>query len=82
MLKTVVLHNMFMEMVIHFIFHNSLMKIIPPPPRKTKHLFEIKIFCNINVFSVSFDQFNVSLLNKSLNLFKKKNLFGFDLTDE
>ncbi len=31
-------------------------------------------FCNItNVFTVTFDQFNVSLLNKNMILFKKKN---------
>jgi len=32
----------------------------------------IEIFCNIiNVFAVNFDQFNVSMLNKSINLKKK-----------
>ncbi len=32
----------------------------------------IRKFCNtINVFAVAFDQFNASLLNKSINLFKK-----------
>ncbi len=31
---------------------------------------KIEIFCNpINVFIVTFDQFNVSLLNKSIRLF-------------
>ncbi len=35
---------------------------------KEQHLFEIKILCNIiNVFTVTFDQFNESLLNKSKN---------------
>ncbi len=30
-----------------------------------QHLFEIEIFCSIiKVFTVAFDQFNVSLLNK------------------
>ncbi len=30
-------------------------------------------FCsNVKVFAVSFDQFNASLLNKSINLFLKK----------
>ncbi len=29
------------------------------------------IFCNIlNVFTVTFDQFNASMLNKSINFFK------------
>ncbi len=36
-------------------------------------LFEIEIFCNIiNVFTVTFYQFNASLLNESTRLFKKK----------
>ncbi len=45
-----------------FIFQDSLMN------RKFKrpHLFEIEIFCNIiDVFTVTFDQFEASLLNKS-----------------
>ncbi len=34
---------------------------------KEQHLFEIEIFCNIiNVFTVTFNQFNVSLLNTSI----------------
>ncbi len=38
-----------------------------------QHLFEIEIFCNIiNVFTVTFDQFNESLLNKSINFLKDK----------
>ncbi len=33
---------------------------------KEQHLFEMKIFCNIkNVFTVTFDQFNASMLKKS-----------------
>ncbi len=37
------------------------------------HLFETEIFCNMtNVFPTTFDQFNVSLLNKSIDSFKKK----------
>ncbi len=32
------------------------------------------MLCNFrNVFTVTFDQFNASLLNKSINLFEKKN---------
>ncbi len=35
---------------------------------KEQHLYEIEIFCNIiNVFSVTFHQFNASLLSKSVN---------------
>ncbi len=28
------------------------------------HLFKIEMFCNINVFNLTFDQFNASLLSK------------------
>ncbi len=39
-----------------------------------EHLFETKIFCNfINVFIVTFDQFNPFLLNESINFFQKSN---------
>ncbi len=39
---------------------------------KEQHLFKIEIFCNtMNVITVTFDQLNVTLLNKSNNLFKK-----------
>jgi len=32
---------------------------------KEQHLFEIEIFCNIiNIFTVTFDQFNASFLNE------------------
>ncbi len=35
-----------------------------------QHLFEIEIFSNIiNVFTVTFDHFNASWLNKSINFF-------------
>ncbi len=35
---------------------------------KDKHLFKMNIFCNIiNIFTVTFDQFNTSLLNKRNN---------------
>ncbi len=35
---------------------------------KEQHLFETENFCNIiNAFTVTFDQLNVSLLNKSIN---------------
>ncbi len=37
---------------------------------KEQHLFEAEIFCYIiNVFAVTFDQFKLSLMNKSINLF-------------
>ncbi len=50
MLKTV---HIFVETVIHLNFQDSQK--------------EIEIFCHIiNVFSVTFDQFNVSLMNKSV----------------
>lgn len=40
--------------------------------RKVQHLCEMEIFCNtVNVFTVSVDQFNVYLQNRSINL--KKN---------
>ncbi len=39
---------------------------------KKKYLLEIEIFCKIiNNFTVTFDQFNVSLVNKSIHFFKK-----------
>ncbi len=39
---------------------------------KEQQLFEIESFCNIiNVFTVTFEQFNAFLLNKSINFFKK-----------
>ncbi len=61
MLKTVVLHNIFMETVILFIFQDFL---INRKCSKEQHLFEIEILCNIiNLFSVTFDQFNESLIN-------------------
>ncbi len=46
---------------------------------KEQHLFQIEIFCDIiNVFTVTFDQFNASLMNNSINFVqickkKKKN---------
>ncbi len=40
---------------------------------KEEHLIKIEIFCNImNVFTVAFDKFNASLLNKNINFLKKK----------
>ncbi len=36
------------------------------------HLFKIEMFCNINVFNLTFDQFNASLLSKNVFLSKIK----------
>jgi len=39
--------------------------------RNEQHLFEIEVFCNIkHVFTVTFDQFNASLLNESVHFFQ------------
>ncbi len=68
MLKTIVLHNIFLETEIHFIFQDSLMN----RKFKKQHLFEIETFCYIiNTFIVTFHQFNASLL-KSINFFNRK----------
>ncbi len=41
---------------------------------KQQHLFVTEICYNIrNVFNVTFDQFNASLISKSINLLKNKN---------
>ncbi len=56
-LKTVVLPNFFVET--NFFQDSSINK-------ELKSNYLIDIFCNIiNVFTVTFDQLNVSLLNKS-----------------
>ncbi len=61
MLKTVVLHNILVETVKHFLFWRI-------ESSKEQHLLEMEIFCNIiNIFTVTFDQFNAALLNKSIN---------------
>ncbi len=45
--------------------------------RKSKNNFETEIFCNIiNAFTVTFDEFNATLLNKSINLSQKENVLG------
>ncbi len=62
MFKTVVLHNIFVETVIYLFFQDSQIN------RKFKRTAFIRniIFCNIiNVCTVTFDQFNAYLLNKS-----------------
>ncbi len=66
MLKTVVLHNIFVETVIILFFriHRWI------ESSKEQHLFEIETFWNIiNVFTPTFDQFN---LFKSIISFQKK----------
>ncbi len=66
-LETVVLHNISVETVIQLIFQDSQMN------RKFKRTAFIwnRNLCNIiNVFTVTFDQFNASLMNKSNNSFQ------------
>ncbi len=42
---------------------------------KEQLLFETEIFCNIiNVFTVTFDQYNASFMNKSIKLIKIKKI--------
>ncbi len=58
MLKTVVLHNIF---VMHLIFLDFLMN-------KKQHLYETEIFCDIiNVSTVTFEKCNASLLKSETN---------------
>ncbi len=40
--------------------------------KRTDFIWNIIIFYSINVFTVTFDQFNVSLLNKIINIIQKK----------
>ncbi len=64
MLKTVVLLTIFVKTVIFF-------KFFVDWSLKEQHLFDIETFYNIiNVFTVTFNQFTVSLLNKSINYLK------------
>ncbi len=57
----VVLLNIFVETVMRLIFFRIYRS------SKEQRLFEIKIFCNIiNVFTVTFDHFIASLMNKSI----------------
>ncbi len=73
MLKIGVQLNIFTETVMHY-FVRILWWI---ERSKEQHLFEIEIFCiHINVFIVSLDRFNASLLNKLIIFFgKKKNIY-------
>ncbi len=62
MLKTVVLPNIFMETVIHKTIFR-IRRLIESS--KYQNLYEIDIFSYIiHVFTLTFDQFNASLLNK------------------
>ncbi len=55
--------NIFVENMMHFLGFSS----------KEEHLFEIELFCNIiKVFTATFNQFNASLMNKSINFFPTK----------
>ncbi len=68
MLKTV---NIFMKpwYILFFRIHRWI------ESSKEQRLFEIEIFCNIiNVFTGTFDHFNASLLNKSINFFNTPNI--------
>ncbi len=68
MLKTVVLHNISVETdTFYFSGFTDEQKSL-----KEQHLFEIEIICDIiNDFTVTFDQFNVTLMNKSTAFLKK-----------
>ncbi len=67
MLKRVVLLHILVETIIHC-FQDFFYWI----ETKKQHLFEMEFFYNIiNVCIVTFDQFNTSLLNKSVNFFQK-----------
>ncbi len=68
MLKTVVMHSIFVKTMIYL--SRNLWQI---EGLKEQHLFEMEIFYNIlSVFTVMFIQFNVSVLNKCINFLKKK----------
>ncbi len=78
MLKTVVLHNIFVETwyILFFRIHRWI------ESSKEQHLFEIAIFCNIiNVFTDTFGQYDISMINKSNNLFQKINLTDIIYTE-
>ncbi len=66
MLKIVVLLDIFVETLIKKI---KILWWIESS--KGQYLFEIEIFCYINtcIFTVTFDRFHMSLLNKSINFF-------------
>ncbi len=62
MLKTVVLLHIFRIVCFRILWLTE--------KSKEKHLFEIEIFCHIiNVFTVTLDQFDASLINKCVHFF-------------
>ncbi len=64
MLKTIVLLNVNVESVVQFFFFQNLLN----GKWKKQHLFEIEIFSySVKVFTVTFDHFNASLINKGVN---------------
>ncbi len=64
MLQTIVLVNIFVEMVILLSLMESLKDRI--------YLIYIYFFVTVKVFIVTFGLFNAYLLNKSINVYKKK----------
>ncbi len=65
MLKAVVLLNIFVETVIHFIFQDSQMN---RKFKKNSIYYKLKSFVRLLMFfTVTFDQFNAFLMNKSIN---------------
>ncbi len=63
MLETVVLLNILWKLWSIF-FGNYLLN------KKLEHVFEICFLYNLTVFTVTFDPFNASLLNKNINFLK------------
>jgi len=84
MLKTssFVLLNIYIFLLIFFVIKLIMFKEIFWINRKYKeqHLSELEIFCNNVKVSVTFNQFNVSFLNKCINLnLNNSNLANFKL---
>ncbi len=59
-LKAVVLLNNFEEAKVYVIWWTE---------SSEEQRFQIEIFCNMNYFTVTLDQFNTSLLNKSNDIY-------------
>ncbi len=73
MLKIVVLLHILVETVIIVLFSGLINEL-----KVQKNSSYLKYKSNniiINVFTVTFEQFNASLLNKSIHLFKKTKTF-------
>ncbi len=73
MLKTVMLHDIFVETVMHLIFKDTQMNI----QFKRSAFIRINI---IDVFTVTFHQFNASLINKSIG-FSEINAIFLSVTE-